>query len=498
MSSWTSDSLHSAIDFKSSSSILCTNENHGGRKECNFDVEGREINLCNKSLDQLLKSEGSENLSGMFTPTHHCVQRDEGVDRKRSTIVERVKRKWLSRLRAMTCVVNMQKEENTFQTNDPKLVQGMRVRRVKVQHCQKKLKELSALFTGQDIQAHDGSILSMKFSLDGHYLATAGEDKIVKIWKVMEDDRSGDVDIPDLDVSCMYYKLNHRYGLAPLAPENEKANKLNNLRKTADSACVIFPHKVFRILENPLHVFQGHTGEVLDISWSSNNCLLSASMDNTVRLWQIGYNNCIKVFLTQLWHLYVTSVQFNPVNNDYFISGSIDGKVRIWGINDCQVVDWINLRDIVTAVSYRPDGQAGVVGTITGVCRFFNVSGNHLQVEEQVYLNSKNKSPSKRITGFQFFPEDPNKVAVTSADKQVRILSTDYSNAAHSMNYDASFHLKWSYLISLPMTVTCISGIVIVLKNHQYLNQNPSSHSSASPVIHLLQYLGVAWILITQ
>lgn len=45
------------------------------------------------------------------------------------------------------------------------------------------------------------------------------------------------------------------------------------------------------------------------------------------------------------------------MNDDYFISGSIDGKVRIWEISGRRVVDWIDSRDIVTAVSYRPDGQ---------------------------------------------------------------------------------------------------------------------------------------------
>lgn len=53
----------------------------------------------------------------------------------------------------------------------------------------------------------------------------------------------------------------------------------------------------------------------------------------------------------------VTSIQFNPVDDNYFISGSIDGKVRIWAISDCQVVDWTDIREIVTAVSYRPDGK---------------------------------------------------------------------------------------------------------------------------------------------
>lgn len=53
----------------------------------------------------------------------------------------------------------------------------------------------------------------------------------------------------------------------------------------------------------------------------------------------------------------VTSVQFNPVDDNYFISGSIDGKVRIWDIKGVQVVGWTDVKDIVTAVCYQPDGQ---------------------------------------------------------------------------------------------------------------------------------------------
>jgi len=45
------------------------------------------------------------------------------------------------------------------------------------------------------------------------------------------------------------------------------------------------------------------------------------------------------------------------VDDNIFVSGSIDGKVRIWAINGCQVVDWTDIRDIVTAVAYRPDGK---------------------------------------------------------------------------------------------------------------------------------------------
>lgn len=53
----------------------------------------------------------------------------------------------------------------------------------------------------------------------------------------------------------------------------------------------------------------------------------------------------------------VTCVQFNPVDDNYFVSGSIDGKVRIWAIPGCQVVDWTDIREMASAVCYRLDGQ---------------------------------------------------------------------------------------------------------------------------------------------
>jgi len=56
----------------------------------------------------------------------------------------------------------------------------------------------------------------------------------------------------------------------------------------------------------------------------------------------------------------VTCIQFNPVDDRYFISGSLDAKVRIWSIPDRKVVDWTDLHEMVTAACYTPDGQVGL------------------------------------------------------------------------------------------------------------------------------------------
>ncbi|KAL1071796.1 hypothetical protein V6Z11_D11G111300 [Gossypium hirsutum] len=249
-----------------------------------------------------------------------------------------------------------------------------RIQLVRVRSYKKRSKEFSALYKGQEIQAHEGSILTMKFSPDGQYLASA---------------------------------------------DKEKNGKSKRVKKVSGSTCVILPQKVFRILDKPIHEFRGHCGEVLDLSWSKSKHILSSSVDKTVRLWQVGYDECQKVFSH---NNYVTCVQFNPVDDDYFISGSIDGKVRIWVIPGCQVVDWIDVTDIVTAVCYRPDGKDAVIGSINGDCRFYDASDNRLQLKAQICLQSKKKSACSRITGFQFAPGDPDKLMVTSANSQVQIL----------------------------------------------------------------------------
>lgn len=53
----------------------------------------------------------------------------------------------------------------------------------------------------------------------------------------------------------------------------------------------------------------------------------------------------------------VTCVQFNPVDDNHFISGSIDGKLRIWEVQGGRVIDWTDTKEIVTAVCYSPDGK---------------------------------------------------------------------------------------------------------------------------------------------
>ncbi|KAL8158545.1 hypothetical protein V2J09_000082 [Rumex salicifolius] len=288
------------------------------------------------------------------------------------------KKWWFRKLRNLSCV--MEEKQMHIEGSDS-LLGKKRPQRVKVWQCRKKHKEMYSLYLSQDFQAHEGPILVMKFSPDGEFLASARGDRIVQL------------------------------ELQPFYAKKERTSKVKRWSRTSDSACVVLPPKFFRLLEKPVCEFKGHRDEILDLSWSNSNCLLSSFVDKTVRLWQIGYDHCLQVFPH---NNYVTCVQLNPIDDNYFISGSLDGKVWIWEISNCHVT--LRTLSPLLAIALMDSLPSAIfltypfmiihgclVGSITGFCRFYTTSDNQLLLDGQICLRSKKKSSGKRIIGFQVF-----------------------------------------------------------------------------------------------
>ncbi|KAK9116646.1 hypothetical protein Sjap_015593 [Stephania japonica] len=293
---------------------------------------------------------------------------------------------------------------------------------IKVHQRGKSYKELSGLYMCQEIQAHEGSIWCIRFSLDARYLATAGEDKIIHVWEVVDCDVLSSRPVDEAHSMPVHPMSN-------ASPENPisdaQGTSLEKKKKGKNSSTVIpdyvyVPETVFSLTEKPICSFEGHLDDVLDLSWSKSQQLLSSSMDKTVRLWDMETKTCLRLFAH---NDYVTCIQFNPVDDRYFISGSLDAKVRLWSIPDRQVVDWTELHEMVTALCYTPDGQGALVGSHKGSCRLYDISDFKLDQKEQIHIQSKKKSQAKKITGFQYVPVTSSEVLITSADSRIRIFN---------------------------------------------------------------------------
>ncbi|KAG0631305.1 hypothetical protein M758_1G242300 [Ceratodon purpureus] len=378
-------------------------------------------------------------------------------------------------------------------------------KKVKVKLRRKSIKELSDLHMGQEIQGHQGAIWTMKFSPDGRYLASAGQDRVVHVWEVLDHPS-----FSELDLSGGQENGNSANGLhlqgdggsakdsnVKASPKGEKEGSTKGVKdrsseadKDGSTRCAKegstrgakegstrgakegstrggkplsqkkpsnpeskgpLP-KLFWLSEKPVRSFHGHTGDILDLSWSHSKLLLSSSMDKTVRLWHISYEECLRVFSH---NDYVTCVQFNPVDDSYFLSGALDDKLRIWNIAEHQVVDWIDLREMITAVSYSPDGEKAIVGSYKGTCRFYNTTGNKLQFENSIDVRTENKKGrGKKITGIHCMPGDPQKVLVTSNDSRLRVyddqeLCAKYKGLKNiNSQISASYTKNGDYIIS--------------------------------------------------
>lgn len=231
----------------------------------------------------------------------------------------------------------------------------------------------------------NGAVWAAEFSKDGKYFAAAGKDRVVRIWAV---------------ISTAEERRAHEF--------DEDGEKLS---------APVFKSK-------PVQEFQGHTQDILDLSWSKNNFLLSSSMDKTVRLWHISRPECLCTFNHKD---FVTSIAFHPRDDRFFLAGSLDSILRLWSIPDKSVAFWNQLPGLITAVSFSPDGKTAIAGILSGICLFYETEG--LKYHTQIHVRSsrgKNAKGSK-ITGIRtivYPPNDPEgetKVLITSNDSRVRM-----------------------------------------------------------------------------
>ena len=237
----------------------------------------------------------------------------------------------------------------------------------------------------------NNAVWAMEFSKDGRYLAAAGQDKKLRVWEVVSVQAERDS------------------GDHEAAQEEGKEDfKLN---------APFFKQKLVR-------EYDGHTSSILDLSWSKNNFLLSSSMDKTVRLYHVSRAECLCAFKH---NDFVTSIQFHPRDDRFFLAGSLDSKIRLWSIPDKNVAYWQQVPDMVTAVAFTPDGKTAIAGTLGGLCILYDTEG--LKAHSQIHVKSARGKNSKgsKVTGIDTIAiqrengQSDVKILITSNDSRIRM-----------------------------------------------------------------------------
>lgn len=245
-----------------------------------------------------------------------------------------------------------------------------------------------ATAVGNKILKAGDAIWAAEFSLDGRYLAVAGKDHTVRVFSVIS------------------------------TPEERRAHEDEEKQGAGNGEKLSAP--VFR--SKPTLEFDGHTGEVLALSWSKNNFLLSSSMDKTVCLWHVSRTECLCVFKHDDL---VTSIAFHPTDDRFFLAGSLDAQLRLWSIPDKSVAFSAQANEFITAVAFSPDGKTAICGVLSGLCMFFETEGLKQQFHIHVRSSRGKNAKGSKITGIRTANAQGGDVRalISSNDSRVRIYS---------------------------------------------------------------------------
>lgn len=247
--------------------------------------------------------------------------------------------------------------------------------------------EAAATPTGGKPLKGSNAIWSAEFSVDGKYLAVAGQDMKVHVFAVIS------------------------------TAEDRKAHEEDEARSAGNGEMLSAP--VFKT--KPIAEFQGHTGEILALSWSKNNFLLSSSMDKTVKLWHLSRPECLCTF--KHGDL-VTSIAFHPTDDRFFLAGSLDSELRLWSIPDKSIAFSATVTEFITAVAFTPDGKTAICGLFNGMCMFYETNGFKALTQIHVRSSRGKNAKGSKITGIRTATVgEDTKILISSNDSRIRLYS---------------------------------------------------------------------------
>jgi WD40 repeat protein len=216
----------------------------------------------------------------------------------------------------------------------------------------------------QALEGHEGGVNAVSFSQDGHWLASAGDDRTVRMWNLIVQD---DNDPP----ACML-TLKH-----PRSPQGHKVQ------------CVQFS--------------------------PSGATIASGSEDGRVRLWDLQNGNLLRIFRVGSQRNSITCLSFSPDGHSIAFGGS-DRTIRIKHLHS-DSRNMIEHNHCVNALAFSTDGKFFASG-----CR----NEPTIQLYDTTTANQNNfqylgqlHGHTHSITSLKFL--DSSRLISASEDSSVRI-----------------------------------------------------------------------------
>ncbi|NWH62104.1 POC1B protein, partial [Geococcyx californianus] len=186
------------------------------------------------------------------------------------------------------------------------------------------------------LKGHTASVRSVSFSHDGHFLVSASNDKSIKTWSVYR--------------QCLFFSLfphTHWVRCAKFSPDGRlivscSEDKSIKIWDTRNKTCI--------------DSFLDYEGFANFVDFNpSGTCIASAGSNHTVKLWDIRMNKLLQNY--NVHRAGVNCVSFHPSGN-YLITASTDGTLKILDILEGRLIYTLHgHKGSVLSVAFSKGGE---------------------------------------------------------------------------------------------------------------------------------------------
>ncbi|ENN81940.1 U3 small nucleolar RNA-interacting protein 2-like [Dendroctonus ponderosae] len=198
------------------------------------------------------------------------------------------------------------------------------------------------------LTGHKKAILGLSFKKESHTLYSCSKDKSVKVWNLDE----------------MAY-------VETLFGHQDSVSAVDSLHKDRVVTSGARDLRIWKIIEETQLIYNGHMGNIDHVRFINEEHFFSGGDDGQICVWSFMRKKPLQIIesahgkdLFNNQPRWITAIAA-LVNTDLVASGSYDGYVRLWKLEDnfkkSKEILKIRVQGVINALSFASDGQSLVV-----------------------------------------------------------------------------------------------------------------------------------------